>query len=356
MRIDVVVRAVVGQSWLAAALWLSVLPVTVNAHHAVSAYNSGALREVEGEFVSVQWRNPHISFTVKATDDGGQEQLWSLEAGAIYSLQRRGITPDLFQPGDQIKAAGRLHSTEDGQMWLINMLLGDGREVLIHRGSEPRWSFDAIGWVRTDELVDTATQNKGIFRVWSEPALRPTTGGGGEQPPYREDAPRGPQGPEYLAMVNDYAARCKPMAMPDIMRNPQPLELVDRGATIELQGFSNNARHVRTIHMSDQANPAEQPASPLGYSVGRWQDDNTLIVQTTRIDWPYANSQPIERSRGVLEVIERFTLSEDQGGLNYVMAVTDLDVYTRPAVTTSDKTYLALGELMSDLVLTDCPR
>ncbi len=190
MRNDVGVRAVVKQSWLVAMLWTVIVSVTVSAHHAVGEFSSGALGEVEGELVSVQWRNPHISFTLKATTDGDQEQLWTLEAGAIYSLQRRGITPDLFQPGDRIKAAGRLHPTEE-KIWLINMLLGDGREVLIHRASEPRWSFDAIGWVRTDEIEDTVTQNKGMFRVWSEPALRPTTGGGGgagEQRPYREDA------------------------------------------------------------------------------------------------------------------------------------------------------------------------
>ncbi len=159
------------------------------------------------------------------------------------------------------------------------------------------------------------------------------------------------------------------MGMPGIMQNPQPFELIDRGATIELHGFSNNARHVRTIHMSDQANAAEQPASPLGYSVGRWQDGNTLIVQTTPIDWPYANRGPVERTRGELEILERFTLGEDQGSLyvmtitdldlyrhNYVMTITDLDLYTRPAVTTSDKTYLALGESMSDVVSTDCQR
>ena len=346
-------RALIGS---AAFLWVAIVPLVASGHHAVSAFRAGELAEIEGELVSVDWRNPHISFTVRTTNEEGEDDIWTLEAGAIYSIERRGVTRDLFQPGDQIRAAGRPHSTQNGRLWLLNMLLGDGREVLIHRSVAPRWSFDAIGWIREYELVDAATQNKGLFRVWSEPALRPTTGGAGEQRPYREDAPRGPEGPESVAISNDYAARCEPMGMPGIMSNPQPFEFVDSGATIKLNGFSNNARHVRTIDMSDQGNPTEQPATPLGYSVGHWENSNTLVVQTTRIDWPF-NPEPIERTRGELEIIERFTLSEDQSSVSYTMFETDLEVYTRPLVVKSDKTYFALGEFTSNLVPTgDCQR
>ena len=77
--------------------------------------------------------------------------------------------------------------------------------------------------------------------------------------------------------------RCEPEGMPRIMRNPPPFEFVDHGSEISLASELYDL--VRTIHMSS-APPPDAPASPLGYSTGRWEGD-TLIVTTTQINWPY---------------------------------------------------------------------
>ena len=197
---------ILSLSNLAAVLWMAILPVVASAHHSVVVYAFGELTEIEGELLSVSWVNPHIVFTMNTMNDEGQAEVWTLEAGAIYHLTRRGVTRNLFQPGDKIKVAGRVHKTADTQLWLINMQLGDGREVLIHRGSEPRWNFDAIGWNTSDVVVDTVAQDRGMFRVWSEPVARPIYG---DPLPYWEEPP--PAGFEWVAKQDEFAARCEAM-------------------------------------------------------------------------------------------------------------------------------------------------
>ena len=70
--------------------------------------------------------------------------------------------------------------------------------------------------------------------------------------------------------------------------------------------------------MNQTAAPENFAGSPLGYSVGHWQDSNTLVVNTTGINWGLysTNGEPLSEDA---VVIERFTLSEDQGtfGLAY---------------------------------------
>ena len=85
---------------------------------------------------------------------------------------------------------------------------------------------------------------------------------------------------------------------------------------------------VRTIHMDPAANPEAQPATPLGYSVGRWEGD-TLVIRTTRVSWPYFNeSGSIPQSEAVV-IDERFTVGADDR-LVYEIVVTDPATFTAP--------------------------
>ena len=67
---------------------------------------------------------------------------------------------------------------------------------------------------------------------------------------------------------------------------PTPIQFVDEGDTIVL--FQQEYDLVRTIHMNSDVDPETRPATPLGYSVGRWED-GTLVITTTRIDWPLSD-------------------------------------------------------------------
>ena len=93
--------------------------------------------------------------------------------------------------------------------------------------------------------------------------------------------------------------------------------------------------------MNDSTDPAAQPPSIQGFSVGRWEDERTLVIHTSRIDSPYLGFTGIPLS-GAVEVVERYSLSEDQARLDYHFTVTDPQTFTAPA--TFDFYWLALGE------------
>ena len=74
--------------------------------------------------------------------------------------------------------------------------------------------------------------------------------------------------------------------------------------------------------------------------MGRWEG-NTLVVETTRINYPFFNQSGIRQSEDV-RTVERFALSDDQTRLDFSMTIIDPQVFTEPA--TATRTYVALGE------------
>jgi len=110
------------------------------------------------------------------------------------------------------------------------------------------------------------------------------------------------------------------------MDNPFPLEFVERANDIVLRLEEWDT--VRTIHMGGNADPAAQPATPLGYAVGRWEN-GALIVATSRIDWPYFDDVGTPQSADV-RTLERFWLDDDGSRLNYSITITDSTTFTGP--------------------------
>lgn len=298
---------------------VSALPAPLLAHHSVALYSNDTI-EVEGELVGVEWQNPHVRFSLKAAGADGAEVVWRLESSSIFLRQRDGVTRDLFRVGDVVRVAGRPSRREPLTLLATNMLLPDGREA-------PLWPQSTARFVSPDKLIrgdsrsiDTATENRGLFRVW----LPPISGTSADLP-FTESA---------IAARRDFdigafARRCEPEGMPRIMHtNVFPRELVDRGATIELRTELFDT--VRTIHMDRSEPPPGEKASRLGYSVGRWEGDQ-LVVQTALVDWPYFDNIGTPQSADVA-ITERFAPSADQSRVDYEIRIVDATTFTAPAV------------------------
>ncbi len=312
-----------------------------HAHHSFGLY-SDDVGEFEGTLVDVDWRNPHVRLTLRLANQAGADELRTLEGAAGYILQRRGLDKDLFRPGDTLRVAGRPHTRDTTLIWLHNILLEDGEELLMVGGVEPRWTNDSLGSDQELVLEDTALQDRGLFRVWSVPVLRPITYG--EDLPYRETPPNG--GLEWIERLNGYAARCEPVGMPGVMATPYPFEFIDRGASIELLGFSNNAPIARTIYVSEDGQlPPEIESDRMGISMGRWRTDREFVVTTTQIDWPYFDDSAGTPQSEDMVVTEILTLSDDQTRLDYRMVIDDSSLFTE-AATVIETYWVALGEAL----------
>ena len=87
------------------------------------------------------------------------------------------------------------------------------------------------------------------------------------------------------------------------------------------------------------------PHSPLGFSVGRWEDENTLIVETSRINFPYMNLGGIGQSENV-RIYERYLLSEEENRLDYEVILEDPGMITEPLIKRG--VWLDIGETIDE--------
>ena len=131
--------------------------------------------------------------------------------------------------------------------------------------------------------------------------------------------------------------------MPHAMDNRFPIAFVEQEDAIILQ--LEMWEISRVIHMRPDNNSAQQPPSPLGYSVGRF-DEDTLIVTTTNIDWPLFDEIGTPQSQGI-ETEERFTLSDDETVLDYQITITDSEMLLEPAVRHARWVWIPGEELQS---------
>lgn len=315
---------------------MSFIPTAGIAHHSRSEF-SETDRVIEGRLLEVQWRNPHPIFRLLTVNDAGQEEEWRLEAyGNALTLQRTGLSGDMFVVGEVVRVAGKLSNRRPNVLLANHILLQDGREAVLEYESEPYFTEEHVGgsssWVIDEEvLARAATENRGFFRVWS----LPMRGLDREYSPFTEAAIAARADWDVF---DNYLIRCEPSGMPHAMKNPQRYEIVEGDGEIYVRSQIFNIE--RTIHIENAEDPANQPPSRLGYSVGRWEDENTLVVETTRINWPYFDTRGTPQTENV-HVFERYTLSEDQSRLDFHMTVTDPATFTEPA--TFDKYWLAMG-------------
>ena len=198
--------------------------------------------------------------------------------------------------------------------------------------TEPRWSDRTVGG---DASVSNGpapvAEPKGLFRVWT---LERT-----ERPAFVDEPPLTEAARAALAAWNpddDSALRCVPVGMPRAITRtgPHPIEFIELNGDIHI--LMEYFDLERVIHMGAGADAARAAPSALGYSVGRWEDGD-LVVETTRVSWPYFDIRDLEfvPQSGEVAIVERFKLSDDDEELRLDITVTDPAAFTEP-VTAND--------------------
>ncbi|MFL2553355.1 MAG: DUF6152 family protein [Candidatus Rariloculaceae bacterium] len=315
-------------------IWLGFTAESI-AHHGPIAeplYNTSELIELHGEVTGVFWRNPHARFRIRVTSGPETGEIWQIETNTPASLRRNGFPPELLPIGSTVTVAGAVSRRKPREMGLFNLLLPNGLEFAdIPRPNPLRYSNQRLD--RNLNLEQTQARNSepddapsgidveaarreanGIFRVWQRD--RGAFGGLDEN---ALTAAALAAKMEYDVMTDLRKLDCIPPGMPTSMMNPSVFQFVDEGDRIVLRVQLYDV--VRTIHMNSDVDPETQPLSPLGYSVGKW-DNDSLVVTTTRIDEPFSNSDGVPQSAEVMH-IERFTPAADGSTMDYDLATID---------------------------------
>ena len=85
---------------------------------------------------------------------------------------------------------------------------------------------------------------------------------------------------------NSWIGRLEKPGMPAFMNSRNNFEFFDDGDKIRYEQGVFDV--VRTIYLPESEGLEDPSHSPLGYSTGR-MEGRTLIVETTRLNWPYFN-------------------------------------------------------------------
>jgi hypothetical protein len=301
------------------------------AHHStLGVYDVNNVIEIEGTVTQVRWQNPHPTYTVAVAGDNGETVDWRVETGAISTLRLRGLEQSFIKVGDPVRMAGEASNRGRPELFARNLLLPDGREVLISASSKPRWSggdparlfqprFDPTNAAQARREAD------GLFRVWTS-----VFGDADSFPLYGAgDYPLTERGAALKAAWDPRTSpylTCGTKGMPYVMVTPYPIKFERRGGDIALRFEEFDA--LRIIHMEGAGRPDDEPFSPQGYSSGRWEG-GTLVVETDRIDSPHLYGDGTPQSRA-MRTVERFTVSTDESRLDYQLHVEDPEIFTRP--------------------------
>lgn len=291
------------------------------AHHSVTAFfDRSTTVEIEGTVMDVFWRNPHVGLTIEVVDEAGASELWELEGGAMNTLRRRGFSEASLSIGDHVRVAGSPSRRGEPAIFVSHFLLPSGEEVIFSDlDVAPRWTSPQAG----SAAAGAAAVPPGFFKVWgyrefnrlrSPLALTPAA----------QAASDG-----FDPRADDVGLRCIPPGMPNAVLNPYPMELIDAGDRIVQRIEEWDAR--RVLYTGEDAPSADSHAPDyLGYSVAR-QEGNTLVITTTRIDFPLLDGDGTPMSADV-EIVERYTLSDDESRLAYEIIVIDPVNLAEPAV------------------------
>ena len=314
-------------------------PAPLSAHHSTAEYDNAAFVEARGEVTKVLWQNPHVRLEISTQRFDGVAALWLLEGQNPGDLDRAGIPRDLIKAGDTVTFAGNPSTRRERRMYVTNVLLDDRTEIVLRANAKPRWSpehYLSHLQATVDPARAAADRGDGIFRVWLPVAAK--TPDWASDPPLTEAARAAWLA--YDAIRDDPVIDCRPPGMPQVITRSgrYAIRFVRSGDDIVLE---NEYRDIdRVIHMTADGGAARQAPTPLGWSTGRW-DGDTLVVTTTRIDWPYFQLYGLEGvpQSNEATLVERFTPSADGSELTYDISATDPRTFTRTVTAEGYRTF-----------------
>jgi hypothetical protein len=309
-----------------------------SAHHGpptdAAHFYTDRLVEMEAEIVEVFWHNPHVRYKMRVLNDSGEEEEWEMELRrGPRAFANIGLEPDFLKPGEVIKIAGFVSRRKINLIGAMNVLMPDGRE-LTEANIETRWTDDRLltdpGRRELDPAALAAAEAAadGIFRPWVNGAWGIPEVPIAEYIDHLSNTAHTLRA-RFVPARDDPELKCQ-NGMPFAMFDPPPMEIRrgdDGNIIIHLQEYDID----RTFHMDGGLENPEP--SRFGHSVGRWENDSTLVVTTTHVNWPFFDGWGTPQSDQV-SYLERFTLSEgeDETRLDYSITADDPVMFVEPVV------------------------
>ena len=315
-------------------------------HHSFAMFNQDVVATIEGTVAEVQWVNPHVWVEVDVPDENGETTRWGVEFTSRVHLTRRGWSRDTLKPGDRVSF--ELNPYYDGRPGgrFYSVTLLDTGETIRDLGAQRAYEVATREEGGTPEVnavtADDSLERAPFYRVpgnaanaedasyaaldalpdWRgiwQPAFGQVAGDdpqliGEYKTHYEAEMARVAADPSYE--IPERVSNCESPGMPYMMVMPYSVEfLFTPGKVTAIQEAHMQVRQIFTDGRSLPENPAP---TYFGYSVGHWEDDGTLVVETI-------GTRPGQRLgiRGItnsdkLKITERIYLDADNPNLMHL--------------------------------------
>lgn len=300
--------------WLPAAAVSALLlaGAPARAHHSRAHFLIDQTITIEGTIAEVSWSSPHIYVTVEA-DDG---KAWTLEGHSIPGSIRVGWTKDSVKVGD--RAVVVAHPNRDPRKtfgMLYSATLRDGSTFYAYAIPPGVEVAGAVSTRATEPSTD-------LSGTWSAPSsLRQSTIDSYRPPTEWPLNDRGKAQAAAFDIDDDPVLDCIPMGVPRLILSTYAQRFTRREDAIVIE--KERTPQIRTVHLGGAPRPASFVPNELGYSVGRFESDGTLVIETDGFaHTPWGNARGLDSSTEK-RVVERYKLTADGFGMDVEYTVTD---------------------------------
>lgn len=298
------------------------------AHHSFSAeFIEGSSGEVEGVVTRVWFTNPHVRYRLESTREDGSVAEWELQLTSVTNLRRSEWFRDTVQVGDTIWAQGEVARDGSNKLYARQINVEGGRQLGAYGGRRDQseeaadltWEDYGYGQLNPAHPFDiSGAWNNGFrFRVTADDL---------EPKPYSfTDEARAIY--EATVHYDDYSLRCLAPGLPRIIGAPYTMEIVDAGTHYLVVHEEHNMP--RRIYMDGREAPANLQPSSLGFSVGSWESDNVLTIETTHLLPGWLDGSGLPMSGDGTRIVERWEFAEDRLTMDRIATFHD-PYYTGP--------------------------
>jgi hypothetical protein len=313
------------------------LGLSAHAHHSDAGLDLDNVITIDGTVRELSWRNPHVYFTVAATDDAGRPIEWTVQMASVATVSRMGWSRDSLEVGDRVSVGA--YPARDGRPY--------AKFLSIERTIGPvlPTSFDSAGEVRLTGPEATAVASSVAGRWMADPdqvntypgridgltraLLTLTDKAQAAQAAYDENSAENPE------------LRCigRPTPAMIVYTDLYPLELEFTEDEQILYIRSQFMDQERIVYLDGREHPDASDRSHEGHSIG-WWEDGTLVVDTRNFAdnrSPYQNGIP---SGARKHVIERYQLTESGTGMSVEFMLEDPEFIAAPMTHSRELVYV----------------
>lgn len=308
-------------------------PRPASAHHSRANFDLDSVVEVRGTVTEFSWRNPHAYVVVESTAKDGTKAKWTFEMNSTPVLKRFGWTPETLKVGDRVVAHGNPDRNRKRRFVYALNFVKDGQTIVAWGGPH----------VAGPKLATAGSADfSGVWRIHFGPGFDVL----GRNRPDTKLVNTLPVTPKGQAEVDAFdpdanpAWYCGPLTMPEILGYPYPFRIIREGKDRLLLRYEVDNLE-RVVHLNMSTHPSDAPRTPLGHSIGRFENGE-LVIETARFSHVvWGNGKGVDSSERKT-TIERYRLSKDGKTLTLKFTMTDPEYLTRPV--TAEHSYNLLAD------------